>query len=112
MLSTRVGYGRPARFAADFAERFSDELSDLYEAPLGAARFHGGLADAVFFFDDRLARVFAGIVAPAFRVARCFPTGKASSKPRCRLTAIYVSPVARRPVPSPYSPFRRRFATR
>ena len=75
MLSTRFGYGRPARLAAAFADLFSDDVCFFCDAPLGAARFHGALADVfffdvVFFVDDRVDRFFAGIVTPALRWAR------------------------------------------
>ena len=53
MLSTRLGYGLPARFAAALALALPFEVSLVFRVRLGAGFFHGGRFAAAFALDDR-----------------------------------------------------------
>jgi hypothetical protein len=77
MLSTRLGYGRPAFFAARFAVAFCPLVSVRCPAFFGAAFFHGAFfADAFFaeaFFLAATSPPRRVCAAQRARAARAFP---------------------------------------
>lgn len=81
MLSTRLGYGRPAFLARAFAADFFFGLSRFDVLPAGCGRFQGALRDFERDFDGLF--FFAVFRAMPFKLRTALPGRQGDARLRC-----------------------------